>query len=88
MAHELSRLAPSVTETGEWGLDHGAWPMLMHLFPDAGIPVFQMSIDYYAKPENHFPTVDISSPTEGDEKGCCRQQVSSGYPAQGYGIQR
>lgn len=28
--------------------------MLMHLFPKANIPVFQMSIDYYAKPEYHY----------------------------------
>jgi 4,5-DOPA dioxygenase extradiol len=35
-------------------VDHVAWPMLMHLFPDANIPVFQMSIDYYAAPEYHF----------------------------------
>ena len=41
-------------ETPEWGLDHGAWPMLMHLFPEANIPVFQMSIDYNAKPEYHY----------------------------------
>ncbi len=54
MAREVSKTVPSVTETAEWGLDHGAWPMLMHLFPDASIPVFQMSIDYYAKPGYHF----------------------------------
>lgn len=45
---------PSVTETTEWGLDHGAWPMLMHLFPEGNVPVFQMSIDYYAKPNYHY----------------------------------
>jgi 4,5-DOPA dioxygenase extradiol len=28
--------------------------MLMHLFPNAHIPVFQLSIDYYAKPDYHF----------------------------------
>jgi 4,5-DOPA dioxygenase extradiol len=28
--------------------------MLMHLFPDGNIPVFQMSIDYYARPEYHY----------------------------------
>ena len=28
--------------------------MLMHLFPKANIPVFQLSIDYYAKPEYHY----------------------------------
>jgi 4,5-DOPA dioxygenase extradiol len=54
VAREVKRIAPTVTETTDWGLDHGAWPMLMHLFPDANIPVFQMSIDYYAKPSYHF----------------------------------
>jgi 4,5-DOPA dioxygenase extradiol len=54
IAHEVKHLVPSVSETTDWGLDHGAWPMLMHLFPKADVPVFQMSIDYYAKPEYHF----------------------------------
>lgn len=54
LAREVKKLVPSVTETTDWGLDHGAWPMLMHLFPNANIPVFQMSIDYYAKPEYHY----------------------------------
>lgn len=54
IAREVKKVVPSVTETSEWGLDHGAWPMLMHLFPDANIPVFQMSISYYASPEYHF----------------------------------
>lgn len=54
VAHEVKKIITSVNETTEWGLDHGAWPMLMHMFPDADIPVFQLSIDYYAKPEYHF----------------------------------
>ncbi len=54
IAKEVSRIIPSVNESEEWGLDHGAWPMLMHLFPDANIPVFQMSIDYYATPSYHY----------------------------------
>ncbi len=54
IAHEVSKIVPSIIETEDWGLDHGAWPMLMHLFPDANIPVFQMSIDYYAKPSYHY----------------------------------
>lgn len=54
VAHEVKKVIPTVSETTDWGLDHGAWPMLMHLFPEANIPVFQMSIDYYAKPEYHF----------------------------------
>ena len=54
IAKEVKKIVPTVTETEEWGLDHGAWPMLMHLFPDASVPVFQMSIDYHAKPEYHY----------------------------------
>ncbi len=54
VASEVHKLVPSITETTDWGLDHGAWPMLMHLFPNANVPVFQMSIDYYAKPDYHF----------------------------------
>ena len=54
IAHEIKKNVPTVTETNEWGLDHGAWPMLMHLFPEGNVPVFQLSIDYYAKPHYHY----------------------------------
>ena len=54
VAHEVKKLVPSVAETTDWGLDHGAWPMLMHLFPNADVPVFQMSINYGARPDYHF----------------------------------
>lgn len=54
IAREVSRIVPGVQESDEWGLDHGAWPMLMHLFPEANIPVFQMSIDYHASPNYHY----------------------------------
>lgn len=54
VAHEVKKTVPTITETEEWGLDHGAWPMLMHLFPEANVPVFQLSIDYYAKPDYHY----------------------------------
>jgi 4,5-DOPA dioxygenase extradiol len=38
----------------EWGLDHGAWTVVRHMFPEANIPVIQLSIDYFKPAEYHY----------------------------------
>jgi len=45
------------TEVGldlKWGLDHGTWSVLRHLYPAADVPVIQMSLDYYQTPQFHY----------------------------------
>lgn len=48
-------LMPINVELDEnWGLDHGAWSVLKHLFPEANIPVIQLSIDYTQPASYHY----------------------------------
>lgn len=37
-----------------WGIDHGTWSVLVHMYPERDIPVFQISIDAAASPEAHY----------------------------------
>ena len=55
-ASETRRLVTStnVTDDDTWGLDHGAWTILRHMFPKADIPVYQLSIDYAKPPVYHY----------------------------------
>lgn len=48
-------LLPTFVELDEkWGLDHGAWSVIKHLYPNANIPVIQLSIDYTKPAQYHF----------------------------------
>lgn len=48
-------LAPTPVDLDHnWGLDHGAWSVIKHLYPNADIPVIQLSIDYTKPAEYHF----------------------------------
>lgn len=55
-AIETQKLLKSV-EAGPdetWGLDHGAWSVIKHLYPKADIPVIQLSLDYSKSPREHY----------------------------------
>lgn len=52
----IDALSPdySIRENEIHGIDHGAWSTLIHAFPEASVPVIQLSLDYSKSPEWHF----------------------------------
>ncbi|MGE0740780.1 MAG: 4,5-DOPA dioxygenase extradiol [Hyphomonadaceae bacterium] len=37
-----------------WGLDHGAWSVVKHMYPDADVPIVQVSLDIRRPPAEHY----------------------------------
>ncbi len=56
LAKEISNTIqnPHIELDHQWGFDHGTWTVLYHMFPNADIPVLQMSIDYNRDAQYHF----------------------------------
>ncbi len=56
LAQEIAdALAPTAVHFDhEWGLDHGAWGVLIKMYPEADIPVVQLSVDGTQSPAWHF----------------------------------
>jgi 4,5-DOPA dioxygenase extradiol len=45
---------PKVKPDAGWGLDHGTWSVLKHIYPEADVPVLQLSLDHTMKPGDHY----------------------------------
>jgi 4,5-DOPA dioxygenase extradiol len=52
LKHSIKK--PEVGLDDKWGLDHGAWSVIKHLYPEADVPVIQLSMDYDQPPQYHY----------------------------------
>lgn len=46
--------SPNIEATTNWGLDHASWAVLVHMYPDASIPVFEMSLNTELNEADHY----------------------------------
>ena len=61
--HVRDLLAPVQVGLDErWGLDHGTWAVLCHVFPNADVPVVQLSIDETQPPQFHYEIGKLLAP--------------------------
>ena len=52
LANELG--SPAIRLDPKWGIDHASWAVLVHLYPQANIPVLELSLDVTKTEEEHF----------------------------------
>jgi 4,5-DOPA dioxygenase extradiol len=52
----------AISDEHQWGLDHGTWSVLCHVYPDADVPVVQLSIDETQSAQWHYELAKKLSP--------------------------
>lgn len=59
-------LGPEVRRASDWGLDHGTWSVLAHVFPEADVPVVQLSLDRRLDAAGHYALARRLRPLRDD----------------------
>ena len=54
LAKRIQKLAPEIQLDDSWGLDHGAWSVLLRTYPLADVPTIQLSLDKNKSPREHY----------------------------------
>ena len=64
LADEVIKMAAGggVKQSLEWGLDHGCWVVLRRMYPEADLPVVQLSLDVTKSPRDHYELARKLSP--------------------------
>ncbi|CAF0815778.1 unnamed protein product [Brachionus calyciflorus] len=54
LVKRVQELIPSAKADSSWGLDHGTWSILKHIYPKSDVPTIQLSIDRKISPQEHY----------------------------------